>query len=155
MKTASQTPEELDRIDRAQELQIAPERSNGSLRSYITIWVVRVDDELFVRAYRGRNASWFRHVLQHRRDRIRAGGVERDVALNEPSHVDHPTIGEAYRGKYKPISTTHMPPIVSPETTAATLQLFLASSGPASTDPPRPPTPSRREEKRSPTRCAE
>ncbi len=39
---------ELDRIGAAEELQIAPRRRDGSLRTPVTIWVVRVGDELYV-----------------------------------------------------------------------------------------------------------
>ena len=75
------TAEDLDRIGAAKELDIATERSDGTLRSYLPIWVVRIGDELYVRAYRGRGGSWFRQVQRHPRASIRAGGVERTVSF--------------------------------------------------------------------------
>src|SRR5512132_1014020 len=39
----SWTDEELERIGEAQELQLASERPDGTLRPYVTMWVVRVD----------------------------------------------------------------------------------------------------------------
>jgi hypothetical protein len=50
MTAANWTTDELDRIGRAEELQIAPERRDGSLRRPLPIWVVRVGDDLFVRS---------------------------------------------------------------------------------------------------------
>jgi Uncharacterized protein conserved in bacteria (DUF2255) len=58
------TARELNVIGAAEELDIAPARPDRSLRPYTTIWVVRVGDELYVRSYRGRRGSWFRHALQ-------------------------------------------------------------------------------------------
>nr|MDQ3825136.1 DUF2255 family protein [Actinomycetota bacterium] len=58
------TAKELDVIGAADGLDIAPARPDGSLHPYTTIWVVRVGDELYVRSYRGRRGSWFRHALQ-------------------------------------------------------------------------------------------
>ncbi len=45
--------DELDRIEAAQELEIAPRRRDGSLRTPVPIWVVRAGDDLYVRAAYG------------------------------------------------------------------------------------------------------
>jgi hypothetical protein len=118
------TAKDLDVIGAADELDIAPVRPDGSLRPYTTIWVVRVGDELYVRSYRGRRGSWFRHALQRHEGRIRAAGVERDVTLEEPDDADHDAIDQAYRSKYARYSNTYVEPMVSPNATAATLRLL-------------------------------
>ena len=69
------TDDELDRIGAADELEIASYRPDGSLRRYTTIWVVRVGDDLYVRSWHGRAASWFRWALQRHQGRIEAGGL--------------------------------------------------------------------------------
>jgi hypothetical protein len=51
------TSEELDRIGSADELQIAPVRRDGTLRTGITIWVVRHGDNLYVRSWRGQSGA--------------------------------------------------------------------------------------------------
>jgi len=51
--TSAWTPDELDRIGAAEEVEIAPRRADGTLRSAVPIWVVRVGDELYVRSWRG------------------------------------------------------------------------------------------------------
>src|SRR5918912_3870789 len=54
------TNDELNRIGAAEELQIAPLRGDGTLRNPVTIWVVRLGDDLYVRSYKGRDSAWFR-----------------------------------------------------------------------------------------------
>jgi hypothetical protein len=51
------TPDELARIQAAQELEIAPVRRDGNLRRPVTIWVVREGDDLYVRSWRGRSGA--------------------------------------------------------------------------------------------------
>jgi hypothetical protein len=118
------TADELNKIGAADELQIAPLRPDGSLSPYTTIWVVRVGDDLYVRSYRGRGGSWFRHALERLEGRIRAGGVQRDVAFAEPEDADHDAIDQAYRSKYARHSRTYVDPMVSADATAATLRLI-------------------------------
>ena len=57
---ATWSKDELDTIGSADELQIAPLRRDGTLRKPVTIWVVRIGDDLYVRSYRGRGGAWFR-----------------------------------------------------------------------------------------------
>ena len=118
------TAEELDRIGAADELEIAALRPDGTLRPATTIWVVRVGDDLYVRSYRGRNGSWFRSVRQRPEGRIRAAGLTRDVAFQEPDDADHPAIDHAYQTKYARYGNSYVDPMVSPDATAATLRLI-------------------------------
>ena len=46
-------------IGTSQELQIASARPDGTLHAPRTIWVVRVDDDLYVRSMYGRSGGWF------------------------------------------------------------------------------------------------
>ncbi|GII23597.1 DUF2255 family protein [Planosporangium mesophilum] len=117
------TAEELDTIGSADELEIAALRTDGSLRPYTTIWVVRVGDDLYVRSYRERGGAWFRSVLRRPEGRIRAGGVERDVTFDEPTDADHDVIDRVYRSKYARYGGTYVDPMVSPGAAAATLRL--------------------------------
>ncbi len=49
------TNEELSRIGEAEELQLASARGEGTLRPYVTMWVVRAGDQLYVRSAYGPN----------------------------------------------------------------------------------------------------
>ena len=51
------TNNELNRIGAAEELNIASRRRDGTLRSPVTVWVIRVGDELYVRSVNGRAPS--------------------------------------------------------------------------------------------------
>jgi hypothetical protein len=115
--------EELDKIEAAEELEIAALRPDGTLRPATTIWVVRVGDDLYVRSYRGRGGGWFRSVLERPEGRIRAGGLTREVAFQEPDDADHAAIDQAYQTKYARYASSYVEPMVSPDATAATLRL--------------------------------
>ena len=47
------TGDELSSIGTAEVLRIASRRRDGSLRTPVMIWVVRVGDDLYVRSWRG------------------------------------------------------------------------------------------------------
>jgi hypothetical protein len=94
------TAEELQRVGDAEELQIASRRTDGTLRRYVTIWVVRTGDEIYVRSAYGSENPWYRRALASGIGRIRAGAVERDVALIPADDADHAAIDAAYHTKY-------------------------------------------------------
>ncbi|MCC9074627.1 DUF2255 family protein [Litorilinea aerophila] len=117
------TDEELNRIGNAEELEIAPRRPNGQLRTPLPIWVVRVGDDLYVRSYRGRAGAWYRAALATHEGRIRAGGVEKDVVFVEETDPGlNDQIDAAYRAKYGRYPQ-YVAPMVTPEVRATTLKL--------------------------------
>ncbi len=77
------TNDELTRIEAADELEIAPRRRDGTLRKPAPIWVVRVGDDRYVRAAYGPGSGWHRLARASREARIRAGGVEKDVRIED------------------------------------------------------------------------
>ena len=120
---ATWSNDELDTIGSAAELQIAPRRRDGTLRTPVTIWVVRVGDDLYVRSWRGRGGSWFRGTQACHEGRIAAGGVEQDVTFVEETDPGiNDQIDAAYRTKYRR-SASYVPPMISPEARATTLRL--------------------------------
>jgi hypothetical protein len=80
---AAWASEQLDRLDTADELQIAVRREDGTLRRWLPIWVVRVEDTVYLRTWHRRDTGWFGHVLSTRRARVRVPGIEVDVAVEE------------------------------------------------------------------------
>lgn len=96
------TSNELNMIGAAEELQIASLRPDGTLRNLVTIWVVRLDDDLYVRSVNGRTSAWFRGVQARHEGHIRAGGVDKDVTfVEEPDSNVNDQIDAAYRTKYR------------------------------------------------------
>jgi len=60
--TATWPQEELARIVAAGEIGLASRRPDGSLRPYVTMWVVRTGDALYVRSAYGPDNPWYRRA---------------------------------------------------------------------------------------------
>jgi len=118
------TSAELAAIADADELRIASQRSDGTLREPVIIWVVRDGDNLYVRAYKGRDGAWFRGARQRHQGHIRAGGIDKDVTLVEESDTAiNDRIDAAYRAKYGRYGASYLDPMVADAARAATLRL--------------------------------
>jgi hypothetical protein len=117
------TTDDLARIADAEEVDIASRRPDGTLRRYVTIWVVRVGDDLYVRAVNGRSSPWFRRALASGEGRIRADGIEQDVAFESSALDALDSITAAYRAKYDRYGPGIVGTVVSPEALASTLRL--------------------------------
>jgi hypothetical protein len=119
--------DELDRISDAEELQLASLRGEGSLRPYVTMWVVRAGDELYVRSAHGATNPWYRRARASGHGRIRAGGVERDVTFGEASPNAHAAIDAAYHAKYDRYGPDIVGSVVGPQAEAVTIRLVPRS----------------------------
>ena len=119
------THNDLGSIGTADELQLMSFKEDGTLRKPVTIWVVRVGDDLYVRAYRGPETAWFRHIQQRHEGRIEAGGVTKDVTFANVSANEalNNKIDAAYQSKYQKYSATYVDPMIAPQARATTLQL--------------------------------
>jgi hypothetical protein len=84
--------EQLDRISESGELQIASRRSDGTLRKWVPIWVVRVDDAVYVRTWYRRTTGWFGDVLELPQARIRVPGLEVDVLITDSAKVPQDSV---------------------------------------------------------------
>jgi hypothetical protein len=123
------TSDELDQVGSADELQLATSRPDGSLRNPVTIWVVRLGDDLYVRSYRGSHGSWFRRASERREGRIQAGGVNKDVTFADADHGLDDQIDAAYRTKYRGYGGTYVDPMVAPEARTTTIRLVPRATG--------------------------
>jgi hypothetical protein len=120
------TEEELGRIGEAQELQLTSERPDGTFRPYVTMWVVRVDDQLYVRSAYGPDNPWFRRAKASGVGRIGAGGLERDVTFAEAALV-HVDIDAAYHAKYDRYGPEIVGTVVGPPAHDVTIRLVPRS----------------------------
>lgn len=125
------TSEELNKIGHAEELQIASLKGDGTLRKPVTIWVVRVGDELYVRSYRGSRGAWYRHAQEGHEGQIHSGGVTKDVAFVEATDptINH-QVDAAYRSKYGHHSAEYVDPMLAPAARATTMKLVPGGTRP-------------------------
>jgi hypothetical protein len=123
------TRDELRKIDAAEELELASVRLDGTLRNPVTIWVVRVGDDLYVRSWKGRTGSWFRASQVRHEGHVQAGGVGKDVtfALETDDDINN-QIDAAYRTKYRRHGGRYVNPMVAPQARAATIKLVPRST---------------------------
>jgi hypothetical protein len=75
---ADWSADELRRIADAEELQIAPVRRNGELRAQTTIWAVRADGGIYVRAAFGSGGGWHRVARTSGQARVVVGDLEKE-----------------------------------------------------------------------------
>ncbi len=123
------TSDELNKIGTAEELQLTSLRGDGTLRKSVTIWVVRVGDNLYVRPINGRTSAWFRGTQVRHEGHIQAGGVDKDVAFaEEPDPGINEQIDAAYRTKYRRYAASIISTTVSPEARSATIKLVPRST---------------------------
>jgi hypothetical protein len=117
------TADELARIGESDELGISSRRSDGSLRPFVTIWGVRLGNDVYVRSAHGYDNPWFRRALASGEGRVRAGGVERDVAFEVPGPEVEEDLHRAYHAKYDRYGPSPVGAVVSPEAARSTLRL--------------------------------
>jgi hypothetical protein len=117
------TDDELRHIADATELQLAPRRDDGSPWAYTTMWVVRVDDGLFVRSAGGPSRPWYRHALASGTGRLRADGLERDVTFDAAQPVIDDAIDAAYHAKYDRYGPGPVSHVTGPDAHAVTVRL--------------------------------
>ena len=117
------TDDELRRVGDAEELQLASARTDGSLSAYVTMWVVRVGDELYVRSAHGPDNPWYRRAKTSGAGRIRAGGVERAVTFGEAAADTHAAIDAAYHHKYDRYGPKIVGTVVGAQAAAVTIRL--------------------------------
>ena len=115
---------ELDTIGGAEEIELAPRRSDGSLRDPVTIWVVRGGDSIYVRsAVKGRNAAWYRTAKETHEARLSAGSVAKDVGFVDADPALNDEVDAAYRSKYRRYAGRILDSCLTPEARSTTLRI--------------------------------
>jgi hypothetical protein len=121
---ATWTKDELQKIGASEELELASLRRDGTLSNAVTIWVVRVGDDLYVRSWKGDGGAWFRATQGRRAGHIKAGEVGKDVAfVTEAADDINDQIDAAYRTKYRRHGGRYVDPMVAPTARATTIRL--------------------------------
>jgi len=115
--------DDLAAIGGADEVGIASTRPDGSVRPYVTIWAVRVGDDLYIRSAHGGDNPWYRRALASGTGRIRGGGIERDVSFEPAGAEQQQAIDAEYHRKYDRYGAKIVDSVVGEPVHALTLRL--------------------------------
>ena len=121
--TTGWTSDVLDRIGSSEELELASRRADRTLNGFVTMWVVRVGDDLYVRSAGGAARPWYRHAVARGLGTVRAGGVERDVTFATADPGAHGAIDAAYHTKYDRYGPAIVGSVVGAEAHDVTIRL--------------------------------
>ncbi|WP_439698602.1 DUF2255 family protein [Mucilaginibacter sp. AW1-7] len=119
------TSNELNHIDKANDLKISPFREDGVTYGTPTwIWEVVVEGDLYVRAYNGASSRWYQSAIKQRAGRIHAAGMIKEVAFEPIEGNDiNAQIDKAYKKKYSNSPyTAHM---IGSRAKSATVKITL------------------------------
>src|SRR5579872_3791850 len=94
------TTDELAKINASDELELSTLGQDDKLRNPVTIWVIRLRNDLYVRAVKGPTGLWYRHALERHMGHIEAGGVGKDVTFVEADKDSKNDIDTMYKSKY-------------------------------------------------------
>ena len=115
--------DELKKISGTDDLHIAPFREDGKTYGTPTwIWSVVVNDELFVRAYNGKNFSWYKSAVKQKAGRIIAAGITKEAMFEQADDKLNDLIDDVYRKKYS--SSPYLGPMVSDRARSATVKII-------------------------------
>lgn len=117
------TADELNKIGRADELQVASLRPDGTSRKPVTVWVVQHGGDLYVRSVRGPDAAWYRGTQQSHESSVTSGNVEKRVLFERADLALNGQIDAAYRAKYRPYPESYVDSIVAPIAQSTTIRL--------------------------------
>lgn len=114
---------ELQRIADNDDLHISPFREGGKTYGTPTwIWSVVVDNDLYVRAYNGRNSRWYKAAMQQKAGRINAAGMTKEVSFEPVNGEINDRIDDAYRAKYK--GSPYLKPMIGEGAGSATVKVI-------------------------------
>lgn len=116
--------EELDLIDRTEEVDIETTGADGALHKTI-IWAVVGGDDVLVRSYRGPDARWYREALANPDVALHVGGSRipaRAVLATDPDAIERTSGGIMRKYSKDPAAQS----MVRPEVLPLTLRLERA-----------------------------
>ena len=115
---------ELDIIGTIEEIDISSLRNDSTLSKPVTIWVVRIGNNLYIRAINGPGSVWFRHTQVRHSGHISADGVEKDVDfVEETEPAINTQIDDAYQTKYQQYEQSIVNTELTSEAKSTTLKL--------------------------------
>lgn len=120
------TADDLDRIGATEEVQVSSLRPDGSTRPGVTIWAVRVDDQVYVRSAYGSTNPWYRRAVAAGQGEFRVGAESWDIAFVPADPADRglqESLDAAYHAKYDQHGPAIVGTVVGPHSWEVTLRL--------------------------------
>jgi hypothetical protein len=112
----------IDDLAQAEEIDLVTSAGPGKPTRRRTVWVVVVDNQVYVRSVRGPAGRWYRDLVGHPSATIHHTG--RALATRASPATDTATVekvSQAYATKYA--NSPYMPPLLRAETLPTTLRL--------------------------------
>ena len=79
------TEDEISALTSEDEIHVSSIRRDGSARPPVTVWMVTDGGSVYVRAVKGVDGPWYRHVRTTDHAHVTARGVTTDVAVEDAS----------------------------------------------------------------------
>jgi hypothetical protein len=117
------TEAELAALAGTEELRLAVRRPDGELSRFVTVWVVRAGNDLYVRSAYGPDNPWYRRARASGSGRLRGGGVEKDVRFAPVPPDVHPALDAEYHRKYDRHGAAVVGTVVGPQVRELTIRL--------------------------------
>ena len=95
------TSEHLSLLDETGEVYIETMSSRGPIKTII--WIVVIDDQVYVRSVRGESGRWYERALADPSVSVHVGDHEMDfraVPVEDPGEIE--AVSQALREKYPP-----------------------------------------------------
>jgi hypothetical protein len=120
--------DELQKIAEADDLHISPYRDDGVTYGTPTwIWSVAVGNDLYVRAYNGRNSRWYQAALRQQAGRITVAGITKQVTFEPVDGPINERIDDAYRAKYQ--GSSYLGAMIGVRARVATIKVLPRRTG--------------------------
>ena len=115
--------DELRKIAESDDLQIALFRADGVTYGTPTwVWSVAVGDDLYMRAYNGKNSRWYQVAMRQKAGRITAAGMTKEVTFEPVDGPINDRIDDAYRAKYR--DSPYLDPMIGTRARSATVKVM-------------------------------
>ena len=87
-----------------------------------------MDDALYVRAYNGKESSWYKSAIRQKAGRITAAGITKEVAFETVDGKIQDRIDEAYKVKYK--GSPYLKAMIAARARSATVKIVPPKAHP-------------------------
>jgi hypothetical protein len=117
-------PDIVGLLERAEEVDIEPRAPDGKPTKRVTIWIVAVDGDVYVRSVRGGRGQWYRALIRQPEGVLQVGRRAipfRAVRVDDPATIA--AVTEAYRQKYERRWPSATAPMIRGEALDTTLRL--------------------------------